>query len=156
MISSQEQNTWLNTDVPKVPRTEVTYTCKFPRETLAKQDHQMLSNLVRSRHGCLHVSGRRLQVCLSAARWDWTDFEQPPKRERRILTVLPVLQCQSQQSSCVQCFGRQPTGDADAKRQQFGLVLAPSQIGSSVCRASVKDQKCSATNSYKRAIVEVS
>ena len=127
-------------------KTEVTYTCKSLRETLAKQDHQMLSNLVRNRHGCLHLSGRRLQVCLSAARWDWTDFEQPPKRERQILTVLPVRKCQSQQSSCVQCFGRQPTGDADAGRQQLGLVLASSQIGSSGCRAGVKDQKCPATN----------
>ena len=72
----------MNTDVPNVPRTEVTYTCKSPRETLAKQDHQMLRNLVRNRHGYLHMSVRRLQVCLSTARWDWTDFEQPPKKRK--------------------------------------------------------------------------
>lgn len=44
--------------MPKVLRTEVTHTCKSSRETLAKQDHQVLSNLVRNRHGYLHIPVR--------------------------------------------------------------------------------------------------
>ena len=115
VVSSQEQTTWLNRDVPKVLRTEVICTRKSPRESLAKKDHQMFSNLARNRHGYLHISVRRLQVCLSTSGWDWTDFGQPPKTERLIPAVSPVLKCWSQQSHSVQCFGQQPTGDAHAK-----------------------------------------
>lgn len=109
----------------------------------------MLSNLVRNRHGYLSV--RRLQSHLSTARGDWADFEQPPKRERQILSVLPVLKCQREQSSCGQRFGEQPMGDAStvwfssrvfSNREQRWQVL--------------RIEKCSATNSEKHVIAEVS